>query len=113
MHEYSITSSMVSILEDVAKKNNLKKISKVNIDLNPIANIEPDSINFYYEFLTRDNKLLEGAELIFSIRKIKIECGDCSDIFEKDEFIPKCPKCGSSNVKNINIDDIKIISIET
>ena len=113
MHEYSITSSMVSILLDVAKKNNLKKISKVNIDLNPIANIEPDSINFYYEFMTRDNKLLKGAELIFSIRKIKIECRDCSDIFEKDEFIPKCPKCGSSTVKNINIDDIKIISIET
>ena len=39
MHEYSITSSMVNILEDVAKKNKLEKISKVNIDLNKIANI--------------------------------------------------------------------------
>ena len=113
MHEYSITSSMVNILEDVAKKNKLEKISKVNIDLNPIANIEPDSINFYYEFMTRDNKLLKGSELVFSVRKIKIECGDCSDIFEKDKFIPKCPKCGSDNVKNINIDDIKIISVDT
>ena len=113
MHEYSITNSMVSILEDVAKKNNLKKISKVNIDLNPIANIEPDSINFYYEFMTMDNKLLKGAELIFSTRRLKIECRSCRDVFEKEEFIPECPKCGSSNVKNIDIDDIKIISIET
>ena len=113
MHEYSITNSMVSIIEDVAKKNNLKKISKVNIDLNPIANIEPDSINFYYEFMTKDNKLLKGAELIFSIQRIKIECRNCSDIFKIDEFVPKCPKCGSSNIKNINIDDIKIISVET
>jgi len=113
MHEYSITSSIVNILEDVAKKNNLKKISKVNIDLDPIANIEPDSINFYYEFLTRDNKLLKGAKLIFSIKKIKIKCRNCNEVFEKDEFIPKCPKCRSSKVKNIAADDIKIISVET
>ena len=113
MHEYSITSSMVSILEDVAKKNNLEKISRVNIDINPIANIEPDSINFYYEFMTRDSKLLKGSELIFSIQKIKIECRNCNDVFEKDKFVPECPKCGSNKVKNINIDDIKIISVET
>jgi len=113
MHEYSITSSLVNILEDVAKKNSLKKISRVNIDLNPIANIEPDSINFYYEFLSRDNSLLKDSELIFNTKKIKIECRDCGNIFEKDEFIPKCPKCGKSKVKIVDIDDIKIISVET
>jgi len=113
MHEYSITSSMVNILEDVAKKNSLKKISRVNIDLNPISNIEPDSINFYYEFLTRDNSLLQNSELIFNTKRIKMECRNCGNIFEKDEFIPKCPKCESSKVKNVDIDDIKIISVET
>ena len=113
MHEYSITSSLVNILEDVAKENRLRKISRVNIDLNPIANIEPDSINFYYEFLTRDNNLLKNSELIFNIQRIKIECRDCSNVFEKDEFIPKCPRCGSSKVKNMDIDDIKVISVET
>ncbi len=113
MHEYSITSSLVNILEDVSKKNRLKKIAKVNIDLNPIANIEPDSINFYYGFLTRDNELLKDSELVFNIKKIKFECRDCSYIFEKDEFISKCPECGSYKVKNIDTDDIKIISVVT
>ena len=113
MHEYSITSSMVDILEDIAKKNKLKKISKVNIDLNSIANIEPDSIKFYYEFMTRDNELLNDSELIFNIQKIKIECRDCSYIFEKDEFIPECPECGSNKMKSIDSDDIRIRSVET
>lgn len=113
MHEYSITNSMVDILEDIAKKNKLKKISKVNIDLNSIANIEPDSIKFYYEFITMDNKLLNDSKLIFNIQKIKIECRNCSYIFENDEFIPKCPECSSNMVKYINSDDIKIRSVET
>jgi hydrogenase nickel incorporation protein HypA/HybF len=113
MHEYSITSSLVNILKDVAKKNKLEKISKVNIDIDPIANIEPDSINFYYEYMTKDNTLLKDSKLIFNIQRIKIECRDCGNIFEKSNFIPKCPECGSSKVKNINNDDIKIISVET
>ena len=113
MHEYSITNSLVSILEDIGKKNKLKKIKKVNIDLNPIASIEPDSINFYYEFMTKDNSLLKNSVLVFNKQKIKIECRDCGSIFEKDDFIPECPECGSNRVKNIDIDDIKIISVET
>lgn len=113
MHEYSITSSLISILEDVGKKNKLKKISKVHIDLNPIANIEPDSINFYYEYMTEDNSLLKDSKLIFNNQKVKMECKECSNIYEKDCFIPECPECGSNKIKNIDIDDIKVVSVET
>jgi len=112
MHEYSITSSLISILEDVGKKNKLKKIKIVYIDLNPISNIEPDSINFYYDFMKKDNSLLKKSVLVFNKQKIKFECRDCGNIFKKDTFIPECPSCGSTKVKNINIDDIRIISVE-
>jgi len=113
MHEYSITSSIVSILDDVGKKNKLKKIKKVNIDLNPIASIEPDSINFYYEFMTKNNSLLKDSVLVINNEKIIIECREFGFIFNKENFVPECPECGSNRVKNINIDDIKIISVET
>lgn len=113
MHEYSITSSIVNIVEDIRKKNNLKKISKVNFELNPLANIEPDSIRFYYEYMTSDKKTLKDAQLIFNIVKLEIKCKDCSNLFEREEFIPVCPRCGSSRVNISDADDIKIISVET
>jgi len=113
MHEYSITSSIVEIIDDIGKKNNLKKIIKVNFDLNPIASIDPDSIRFYYEYLTKDNGVLKDAQLCFNIIKMEIECKDCGNLFKKDGFIPLCPKCGGSRVIASNIDDIKIMSVET
>lgn len=112
MHEYSITSSIINIIEDIGKKNNLKKISKVNFELSPLANIEPDSIRFYYESMTSDNKILKDAQLIFKIVKLEIKCNNCESLFERREFMPICPKCGSSKVKISDADDIKIISIE-
>ena len=113
MHEYSITSSIVNIIEDIGKKNNLKKVNRVNFDLNPLANIEPDSIRFYYEYMTAGNKMLKNAQLIFNIVKLKIICKNCDNLFEREEFIPVCPKCGSSKVKISDADDIKIISVES
>ena len=113
MHEYSITASIIDILEDIGKKNDIKRIRKVNFELDPISSIEPESIRFYYEFLTRDNEMLKGAELVFAEISIEMTCMSCGNIFTKKEFEPVCPKCGSNDVKISESDDIKIISVET
>ncbi len=112
MHEYSITSSIINIINDIRKKNNLKKIKKVNFELNPLANIEPESIKFYYEYMTKDDNMLKDAQLLFNVIKLKIECNNCGNLFKKDSFIPVCPECGSSKVKISDEDDINIISVE-
>ncbi|MCD4669674.1 MAG: hydrogenase/urease maturation nickel metallochaperone HypA [Actinomycetia bacterium] len=113
MHEYSITTSIIDIIIDVSKKNNLKKIKKVNFELSPFANIEPESIKFYYDFLTGDNNVLKDAQLLFNVIKPEIECKNCRNLFKKDGFITVCPACGSSKLKASDADDIKIISVET
>lgn len=112
MHEYSITSSIINIINDIRKKNNLKKIKKVNFELNPLANIEPESIKFYYEYMTKDDNMLKDAQLLFNVIKLEIECKNCGNLFKKDSFIGVCPECGSSKVRVSDADDIKIISVE-
>lgn len=113
MHEYSITSSIIDIVNDIRKKNNLKKIKKVSFELNPIANIEPESIKFYYGYMTGNDNMLKDAQLVFNVIKLEIECKNCGNLFKKDNFIAVCPECSSSKVKVLNADDIKIISVET
>ena len=113
MHEYSITSSIIGILEDIGKKNKLDKINKVNFIVSPVASIEPESVRFYYQYLTEDNSLLKGAELVFKKSKLNIKCLSCSRGFTRKEFKPLCPECGSSNVLVQESDEIKIVSVET
>ena len=113
MHEYSITTSIIEILEDIGRKNDLTRIRKVNFELDPVSSIEPDSIRFYYQYLTRDNKLLKDAELVFKEIKIEMTCISCHTKFTRREFRPLCPRCGSTDVTVSETDDIRIVSVET
>jgi len=114
MHEYSITCSILDILNKVVKENKIKKIKKINFEISSIAHIEPHSIEFYYRFLTRDSNILKNANLKFKKKKAQIKCGDCKEISNIENlFTTECPKCSGRNIKFINNDEIKIISVET
>jgi hydrogenase nickel incorporation protein HypA/HybF len=113
MHEYSITASIIEILEKIGKEKGLKKISTINFELNPIASIEPESIRFYFDYLTGENKLLKGAKLVFKTADIEISCLECGSKSQKKEISPLCPDCGSGNTRIKGGEDLRIISVET
>lgn len=112
MHEYSITYSIIEILCDLIKKHNIKKLKKVSFEISPLANIEPQSIEFYYNFMTKENKILKGTGLEFKKGKIKLECKTCGKIFTYENLISNCIYCSGEKLKVVDSDDIKIISIE-
>jgi hydrogenase nickel incorporation protein HypA/HybF len=112
MHEFSITSSIIDILKNIIKDRDIKKILKVNFLTNSYGGIEPESIKFYYEFLTKDDPDLKDARLIFKKEKIKINCNNCGESFEVFKLFSNCRKCSSSNLSIIFPEDIKIKSIE-
>ena len=103
MHEYSITCSIIEIIEKIITEKNLKKIKKVKFELSKLASIEPQSIKFYFDFLTAENQRLKGAILKFKKNKLKLACSQCEKIFESNAEFDisnvKCPICGSGNAQ--------------
>ncbi len=113
MHEYSLACSAVEILNDLIKKHNIKKVKKVNFEVSPLAHVEPQSMEFYYDFLTKNNKVLKDATLKFKKSKIKVKCNTCGRSFQSENLTFKCIYCSGNKTKVIDSGDIKIISIET
>ena len=112
MHEFSITSSIIDILKNTIKNRENKKIKKINFLVNSYGGTEPESIKFYYEFLTKDDPDLRDARLIFKKEKIKIKCSSCGESFEVFKLFTKCRKCKSTSLSVIFPEDIIIKSIE-
>lgn len=113
MHEYSITSSIIEIVNRNIKKRNLGPIKKINLRLSPISQIEPESVTFYFNALTREDKNLKGTELAFEKEKLKLSCQDCGKKSEIKDFLIRCPHCGSGNISVQEAEEIKIVSVET
>jgi hydrogenase nickel insertion protein HypA len=113
MHEYAITCSILKILKRVVKENKVNKLKKIDFEVSSITHIEPSSIKFYYEFLTRDDKILKDARLEFKKRNARIKCEDCGKVSEiKDLSSAECPRCSSRKVKLVDFDEIRIVSVE-
>jgi len=112
MHEFSITSSIIDILKNITNERNIKKIIKINFLLNTYGGIEPESIKFYYEFLSKDDPVLKDAVLRFKKEKIKITCNNCGESYEVFKLSSKCRKCSGTDISIIFPEDIKIKTIE-
>ena len=111
MHEYSITCSIIDIVKKIVDENKVSKVSRIDFEINPAASLEPYSIKFYYEFLTRDDSILNNARLVFKKPAKKIKCCECGAIYLAKGFPEICPKCLKINPINGNIDDIRIIAV--
>jgi len=102
MHEYSIMSQLVQAVLDEAKKNNLKTVAKVKLEVGDLTFLGEEQLKFCYQVLSKDN-ILNGSELIIEKIYPEVRCHDCGyngelEYMEKDEFhfrLPQfsCPKC--------------------
>jgi Zn finger protein HypA/HybF involved in hydrogenase expression len=111
MHEYSITCSIIEIVKKISDEKKVSKVSKIDFEINPAASLEPDSIKFYYEFLTSDDSILKNARLVFKNPGKKVKCSHCGALYLPKGFPAICPKCLKINPINGNIDDIRIVAV--
>ena len=111
MHEYSITCSIIEIVKKIIDEKKVSKVTRIDFEINPAASLEPDSVKFYYEFLTRDDNTLKNARLVFKKPGEKIKCCKCGTIYLAKGFPAICPKCLKINPISGNIDDIRIIAV--
>ena len=111
MHAYSITSSMIDILEKISDEKTIKKVDIIKLELSPVSSIEPESVKFYYEFFTKDNIVLKDAKIKFILSSVKIKCSNCNKYFKTKSFPAVCPYCSSQNIYKVDFDDLKIKQI--
>ena len=111
MHELSIAENILKALYDIKAKENLNKITKVNVKAGSFLHIVPDSLNFAFEAIKKDTEF-KDAILDFEIESVKIECSSCNGTFDSNEYVFSCPNCGSEEIKISGTKDFIITSID-
>lgn len=111
MHEIGIAEDLTAIVLEVAKKESLSIVTRVNVSFGQLIQIVPDIFEFAFRETVR-NTIAEDAEVIIEIIPVRVECLNCGSVFHLNEFHFTCQECGSTDLKIINGKELFVKSIE-
>ncbi|MEW6515850.1 MAG: hydrogenase maturation nickel metallochaperone HypA [candidate division FCPU426 bacterium] len=119
MHEFSICTSLINIINSEIKNIFLKSnynekntsIKKINIKIGSLRQVIPEYLKFAYRTLTIDSYLF-GSELNIDIIPLKISCNNCGYTGEIPFNKYVCVKCNSISIDITNGKELFIESIE-
>ncbi len=101
MHELSIAEDLSVIVLETARKNNLSRVSRVNLIFGQMIQIVPDIFEFAFRETVRDS-IAQNAEINIEIVPVRMRCKSCGNDFQilENRFI--CNNCGSTELSVIN-----------
>ena len=111
MHELKIAEELIGIIIEVANSENLKKVTKVNIQFGKMIQIIPDTFRFVFEVGVKGT-VAKNARLNLQILQVKCACNKCKEETEIDDLLFVCPCCGSNDLELIQGREILVESIE-
>lgn len=113
MHEMSIVTSILQIVEDQALAAGARVINSIELDVGQLAGIEVDSLQFCFE-AARGLTLAAQAKLVIHEIPGLGRCPDCARDVPMDYPVGVCPHCGEAllevfqgrelRVRSINVD---------
>lgn len=115
MHELAVTENILQITTRYAQQEHAIRVTDVYLVIGDLSSIIDDSVQFYWDFITKDT-VCEQSALHFRRIPAKARCLNCGNEFQLKELMP-CPQCDSARFKIIEgeeffVDSIKITKDE-
>ena len=101
MHEMSLCEGMRSVIEEQARRHNVKRISRVRVEIG----------RFAFDVVMRGS-VAEGAELVTLDLPGRALCYDCMKEVEIDARLDPCPLCGGGKLMPQGGDEMRIKDLE-
>ena len=111
MHELPVTEQILNVVLDHARRAGAQRVAHVNLVVGDLTSFVDESIQFYFDFLSKDTEA-EGAQL--HIRRIpaRVRCHGCGGEFAPEGADWRCPKCGNLGGEVLSGRESSIESIE-
>ena len=115
MHEMGIILHLAKSLEETAAEQDIKKITRVTLEVGEVSGIMTDYFVDCWNYFRRKHPVLETAELTLETIPAVTWCDACKSTYPTVEFGRTCPHCGSGEtwllkghefiIKEIEVED--------
>lgn len=110
MHEFSIVSSLLDLVEADIRKHNARSATKVVVRIGEMSGVVAELLTEAFHVCKRGT-LAEQAELVVEMQEVLIRCGcGYQGVINDRRFI--CPACGVPDVEVTAGEDMVLQQLE-
>ena len=99
MHEISVLTKAIELVESTAKDNGLEHISHITLEVGELTGYVPLFFEKYFPIVTEGKPVFAGTELRIRIVRGQALCQECQCLYNVMRNEGRCPKCGSREKK--------------
>ena len=77
MHELGIVLNVIDRVEEIAKENNVKKVTKLTLEIGEVSSIVPSYFSDCFEWAKKKTDYMKDTELEMIILEGLSYCRDC------------------------------------
>ncbi|WP_372885504.1 hydrogenase maturation nickel metallochaperone HypA [Shimia sp.] len=111
MHEMSICESIVQIIEQQAAAQSFSRVSRVWLEIGPLAGVELEALRFSFDVVTRGG-VAAGAALEVIELPVTGWCMPCAKSVAVTQRYDPCPDCGSYQIQITGGEELRIKEME-
>lgn len=112
MHELGIVFYIIRDVKEVAEQNNVKRISKVTMDIGEVSTVIPEYLKDCWRWAADKEEVLRGCELEVNTLPAVSFCEDCRKEFPTVAHGKTCPHCSGGNTYLLRGNEVEIRDIE-
>ena len=112
MHEMGIITHLAKTLDETAKEQNIKKITKVTIQVGEVSGIMTNLFNDCYNYFKVKNPVIASSELVIEPIRAITFCDSCKKEYSTIKYGRQCPYCDSFETYLIKGNECIIKEIE-
>jgi hydrogenase nickel incorporation protein HypA/HybF len=91
VHELSIVTYVLDRVEEIAKENDITKISSVTLEFGEVSGIVPEYLSDCWNWYAKKTPLIEGSELRSEIIPAVTWCDDCKKTYPTVKYGNSAP----------------------
>ena len=95
MHEISVLTKAVELVESVARDKGLDHVSLITLEVGELTGYVPIFFEKYFPVVTENKPVFAGTELRIRTVRGQALCRDCRSLYNVMRNEGRCPKCGS------------------
>ena len=112
MHELGIVFHIIEKVEKIAEENNVKKVTKVNLEIGEVSTVIPNYFLDVWKWAIKKTKYMQECACNIVVIEAISYCENCKETFQTTKFAKICPHCLSNKTYLVTGDEVNIKDVE-